>query len=100
MSVEVIKLCTLKGASNVTNVGVVSVAKKYSIPVTITTTASKMIGTVECDSLVEYKELSEKLWEEQDYYHPTTNISNDFDLDEWDFFDVHQTDLKYHTNDK
>ena len=70
---------------------------KYKIPVTIQTTASRMIGDVECDSLEEFEEKAELLWEAQNYDSPRTNIDNDFDLGDWDISVITESDLKYYT---
>lgn len=69
---------------------------KYNIPVTIQTIASKHIGFVECDSLEEYNVKAAALWEEQDFEYPTTNISNDFDLSDWDISMVNSDDLRFY----
>ena len=73
---------------------------KYEIPVSIQCIASKTIGTVKCDTLEEFKEKAEKLWESQGYDYPRANISNDFDLNDWDLSEVREDDLKdYETLD-
>jgi hypothetical protein len=69
---------------------------KYEIPVSIETTASKTIGTIKCDTLKEFKEKAEKLWEGQDHDYPTANITNDFDLSDWDLSEVSEDDLRYY----
>lgn len=70
--------------------------KKYSVPVTIQTCATKTIGVVECDTIQEYREKAEAMWEEQGYDYPSTNISNDFEIHDWDLSEVHVSDLKYY----
>ena len=75
-------------------------AKKFSVPVYIETTASHYIGEVECDNIDEYQEAANKLWEEQDWDSPTTNIHNDFDLNDWDIGQVNEDDLKYYKNEE
>lgn len=72
---------------------------KYKIPVAIQTIASKYIGTVECDSIEEYKEKAADLWESQDFDYPTVNITNDFDLNDWDILAVNKDDLKYYKDE-
>ena len=72
--------------------------KKYSIPVYLHTSASHCIGTIECDSVDEYYIEAEKLWEEQEYDAPSTNVSNDFDLGDWDLDEAEERDLNYYTN--
>ena len=72
--------------------------KKYKIPVSIQTIASKIIGFVECDNIDEFNELAEKLWEEKGYEHPTINCSNDFDLNDWDISEIENDDLKFNLN--
>lgn len=69
---------------------------KYKIPVTISTLAYKHIGSIECDSLEEYNKKSEELWKAQNYEHPTTNISNKFDLSDWEIDEVKDCNLKYY----
>ena len=73
---------------------------KYRIPVVIETIASKYIGTIECESLKEYKEKAEDLWEALDYEYPTTNVSNNFDLSDWDISEVDEDMLKYYKEQK
>lgn len=69
--------------------------KKYKIPVIIETIASHVIGEVECDSLEEYAEKAEKVWESQGHDSPSTNVGNNFDLNEWDLAKFKEDDLKY-----
>jgi hypothetical protein len=71
-------------------------SKKYRIPVSIQTVADKNIGFVEVDSIEEYNEKAEKLWRDQGYAHPRINITNDFNLNDWDLSPVSDDDLKYH----
>lgn len=70
---------------------------KYKIPVTITTTAEHTIGEVECDSLEEYAEKAEKLWEDKEWYGPSTNIHNEFDLNDWEIAEIEESDLKFYS---
>lgn len=69
---------------------------KYSIPVSLQTCASHTIGTIECDTLDEFKEKAEKLWESQGYDSPSVNISNNFELGEWDLSEVLEDELQYY----
>ncbi len=69
---------------------------KYIIPVLIETVASHVIGEVECDSLEEFEKKAEELWEAQDHDYPTTNIHNNFDLNEWDITKMEEDDLRYY----
>ena len=73
--------------------------KKYKVPVTIIATASHTIGEVEVDSIEEFKEKAEELWEELGFDHPTVNISNDFDLGDWEMNEVEERDLDYYLNE-
>lgn len=73
---------------------------KYSIPVSIQTCASTIIGVVECDSLEEFHTKSNELWESQDYDSPSGNITCDFDLGDWDISVVHEEDLKYYKEEE
>ena len=59
----------------------------------IQTVASKVVGFVECDSVDDYQEKAEALWESQGNDYPTTNISNDFDLGDFDLSVVDNFDL-------
>ncbi len=67
---------------------------KYKIPVMIQACASTVIGHVECDSLEEYNKRAEDLWESKDYDSPTANIRNDFDLGDWEFYEVKEDHLE------
>lgn len=69
--------------------------KKYKTEVYIEAHASNFIGEVEFDSIEEFNEKANKLWEEQGYDAPSTNITNDFDLGDWDLSGITETDLKY-----
>jgi len=71
---------------------------KYKSQVYIETTASKYIGEVEFDNIEEYKEKADKLWESQDYEYPTTNISNNFDLSDWELNSANNLNLQYCEN--
>ncbi len=73
---------------------------KYQIPVTIITCASHTIGYVMCDSVDEYYEKAEALWEKHENYYPSNSLSNEFDLGDWDIMDVVDEDLKYYENSK
>jgi len=73
--------------------------KKYKIPVSIETTASHVIGVVECDTLGEFRRKSQELWDSQDCDSPTTNVGNEFDLNDWDLSPMNQSDLKYYKNE-
>ncbi len=66
---------------------------KYIIPVYIQTTASTVIGEVECDSLADFHVKAEALWKSKDYDHPSTNIHNGFDLNDWDLGEMSKDDL-------
>jgi hypothetical protein len=72
--------------------------KKYYIPVSIETTASTSIGGVECDSIEEFQEEAEKLWEDQGWGAPSTNCHNGFDLNDWEISKVSEEELKYYEN--
>ena len=72
--------------------------KKYKIPISIYTTASHVIGEIECDNVEEYEKLAEKFWEDQDYDAPSTNCTNDFDLGDWELSEIKDDDLKYYAN--
>jgi len=74
--------------------------KKYKAQaqVYIESTASKYIGEVEFDTPEEYNEKAAKLWEEQDYEYPTTNVSNNFDLGDWELNVAVNLILKYCEN--
>jgi dTDP-4-dehydrorhamnose 3,5-epimerase-like enzyme len=68
---------------------------KYKTSVYIETYASKHIGEVEFNSVEEYFEKAEKLWESQNYDSPTLNCHNNFDLgDDWDISKISENDLK------
>jgi len=69
---------------------------KYKIPVVIQTIASKTVGFIECDSVEEYSEKAGDLWESMDYEYPTTNVSNDFDLSDWDIHVIDSDDLRFY----
>ena len=69
---------------------------KYRLPVVIETTASHVVGFVECDSVEEFNKKSYDLWESKDFDYPSANISNDFDLCDWDIAEIGEDDLKYH----
>lgn len=69
---------------------------KYIIPVSIGTHAGHTIGTVECDSLEEFNEKAEALWKSQDHEYPTTNCTNDFDLNDWEIDKMEEDDLQYY----
>ena len=71
---------------------------KYKTWVGIQTVASASIGEIEFDTIEEYYEKAEALWESQDYDSPSTNISNDFDLGDWDLCKVDESDLPYMLN--
>lgn len=66
---------------------------KYKMPVMITTTASKFIGYVECDGVEDYHDKAEELWDSLDNESPTTNISNDFELGDFDIAKIDNFDL-------
>jgi len=74
--------------------------KKFKAQVYIESTASKYIGEIEFDSIEEYKEKAADLWESQDYEYPTINISNNFDLGDWELNDADNLILKYCENTK
>lgn len=69
---------------------------KYRVPVTITTCASHTIGYVECDTVKEFGKKAQDLWESKDYGSPSVNITNDFDLGDWDINNIDGEDLKYY----
>tara|TARA_R110000737_G_scaffold296532_3_gene303133 strand:- start:877 stop:1107 length:231 start_codon:yes stop_codon:yes gene_type:complete len=71
---------------------------KYKTYVGIQTVASISIGEVEFDTIEEYYEKAEDLWESQGYNNPNTNISNDFDLGDWDICKIDESDLPYMLN--
>ena len=74
---------------------------KYRIPVSIHAYASYYIGDVECDSIEEFHEKADALWESKDWYSPNANISNDFDIDgEWEIDDLKDSDLKYYLTEE
>jgi len=70
--------------------------KKYKGSVFIETTACKIIGEIEFDSIEEYRKKAEELWESQDYDYPTTNVTNDFELNDWEIGEVNESYLKYY----
>ena len=73
---------------------------KYRIPVGIQAWAGKTIGVVECDTLEEFKDKSEALWEAQGWTSPSTNIHNDFEVDgDWELSPVEEGDLKYYKDE-
>ncbi len=67
------------------------------VPVYIITTSSKCIGEVDVESKKEFFDAAEELWKSQGYDAPTINISNDFDLGDWD---IDETDLDYYFKEK
>jgi|TARA_R110000850_G_scaffold271705_1_gene406211 hypothetical protein len=69
---------------------------KYIIPVHIQTSASTVIGEVECDSLADFNVKAEELWESKGYDYPSTNIHNDFDLCDWELSEMSEDDLIYY----
>ena len=69
---------------------------KYKIPVSIVTTASHSIGVVECNSLEEFNQKAEELWEKLGYDSPNTNASNDFDLADWDIYQMDESELEHY----
>ena len=68
--------------------------KKYKAQVYIQTIATKHIGSVEFDTIEEYNDKSHKLWESQDYEAPSTNISNNFDLNDWELSGIDNVALQ------
>ena len=67
---------------------------KYKTQVYIETWASKHIGSVEFDSIEEYNEKAQALWESQDFDSPTLNCHNNFDLgDDWETSKIDVSDL-------
>lgn len=70
--------------------------KKYKVPVYILSTASKYIGEVEFDTIEEYNEKKDKLWEKLDYDTPSLYACNDFDLGDWDIEELEDNDLEYY----
>ena len=64
------------------------------VPVYIVSTASTYIGEVECDTVDEYNEKSQELWENQGYDAPSTNITVKFDLGDWDIQDIGSRDIE------
>jgi len=58
------------------------VSKK--IQVYIIATASKYIGEVEVETENEFLDKANKLWTKQDCEAPDINITNKFDLSDWD----------------
>lgn len=71
---------------------------KYTIPVSIITTASSVIGEVECDNLKEFQEKAYALWEKQDYDYPIQVHGSGFDLCDWEISELKEADLKYYEN--
>ena len=69
---------------------------KYHIPVSIITCASHTIGMVKCDTIEEFNEKAEALWESQGWDAPTTNITNKFDLNDWAIDIITMDDLQYY----
>ena len=69
---------------------------KYKVPVEIHSYASKNIGFIECNTIDEFKEKAEELWESQNYDYPSINISNDFDLSDWDMSEITEDDLRFY----
>ncbi len=73
---------------------------KYKVPVYIEAVASKCIGHVECGSVEEFKREAERLWESQEWDHPSANCTNDFDLGDFDLdLKISQKDLEFCGND-
>lgn len=71
---------------------------KYKAHVGIQTIASTTLGEVEFNTIEEYYEKAEELWESLGYNHPDVNVSNDFDLGDWDISKIGENDLKYMLN--
>tara|TARA_R110000744_G_scaffold162525_1_gene279172 strand:+ start:2149 stop:2379 length:231 start_codon:yes stop_codon:yes gene_type:complete len=71
---------------------------KYRTWVGIQTVASASIGEIEFDTIEEYYEKAYALWDSQDCNSPSVNISNDFDLSDWDLSEVDEDDLPYMLN--
>lgn len=70
---------------------------KYRVPVSIEAFASKVIGHVECDSVEEFHQKAEELWESQGWESPATNITNDFEIDgEWEIPEMKEKDLEFY----
>lgn len=72
---------------------------KYKIPVEIHAYASYCIGSIECDSLEEFKEKSEELWESQENDAPDINSLNNFDLSDWEISELKEDDLVFFAKD-
>jgi len=72
---------------------------KYSIPVSIETIACKTIGVIECDTLEEFNKKADDLWESQGWDSPSTNISNNFELNDWEISEVEEGELKYYLSE-
>lgn len=72
------------------------VIKKYKADVHIQTVASKHIGTVEFDTIEEFYDKADKLWESRGWDSPSLNCHNDFDLGgDWELNNITESDLKY-----
>ena len=71
---------------------------KYKTWVGIQTVASASIGEIEFDTIEEYYEKADALWESQDYDSPTGSYGDDFDLGDWDLSNVDETHLPYMLN--
>jgi len=67
------------------------VSKK--IPVYIIAIASKYIGRVEVETEKEFLDKANELWEQQGCEAPDINISNRFDLSDWD---IDESDVSYY----
>ena len=72
--------------------------KNYKAAVYIETAASKYMGEVEFDSIEEYNEKAQELWDSKDNDYPTTNITNNFDLGDWELANGEHLNLKYCEN--
>lgn len=72
---------------------------KYKVMASISTVANKSIGEVEFDTLEEFRSKAEQLWEAQGYDYPTTNITNDFDLNDWELSELNEEDLRFYLNE-
>ena len=73
---------------------------KYKTWVGIQTVASTSIGEIEFDTIEEYYEKAEALWESQDNDSPMGSHGDGFDLSDWDLSKVDESDLPYMLNEE
>lgn len=64
--------------------------KKYNVPVFMRATASVCIGHIKCDSMAEYREKAQILFEKNDAPDVT-----EADVSDWDLEELSKENIKY-----